>query len=467
MLKASSTCNVIRAFSSVSGRNIFTPLFLDPALVTWRQGGTRNKKILFWGDSTTAGPSPPWADIANKAGTNFGGAGQQLDGVVLQNGGEIGATLTNAMNNTSTFNINWLLTQTFDLVVICFGINDVRQGAVNAAGISTLLTSAVNQIHTSKPNANIVLWTPNSFLSTDPTSSGYVVPLASAQTYTDALWNGYNNVVGNWPTFVAHVDKQQIYGRTCQPTSPLMQDIIHPDTNTGYTASLKALCDRLIPRGYPFNVAMTNDVFLTENVLTLNGDSLVDARGRHVLTAAAGTVTASGGWLNFDGASGLKILDNLADFNYGICDGGANDTARVTVDIQIISPVRAQSNGQYFTTNGNLQLDNDPSPNYTLQVFGALTASGGSPLVTGSKVDIAFAYSHDRYSTYLNGVQTSIGYQNADFTAGGSAALFIGQATDAWAAVFFQGQMRLRITRENRYNHNATYTPYPGTWPTS
>lgn len=441
---------------------------MNAALYNWRLGGTRNKKILFWGDSTTAGPSPPWADIANKFGTAYGGAGQQADGVVLQNGGEIGATLTNAMNNTSTFNINWLLTQTFDLVVICFGINDVRQGAVNAAGISSLLTSAVNQIHTSKPNANIILWTPNSFLSNDPTSSGYVTPLASAQAYTDALWNGYNNVVGNWPTFVAHLDKQQIYGRTCAPgPTSLMQDIIHPDTNTGYAASLLPLANLVAPRGWPFSTLTTTDAFLTENILTLNGNALTDARGRHTLTAAAGTVTASGGWLVFDGASGLKILDNLTDFNYGISDGGSNDTARVTVEVQIISPVRAMT-GQYYHANGNLQVSNGSDPNYDFQVFGALTVlSGGTPAVTGTKTDLAFCYSHDRASTYLNGVQKSLAYINADFTAGGAVALFIGQATDAWAAVFYQGQMRMRITRENRYNHNATYTPYPGPWPTS
>lgn len=442
---------------------------LSPALFNWRSGGTYGKKVIFLGDSTTSAPSPPWADITGKMG-QFNTAGGQIDNVSMVNAGEIGVKFSNVMNGTSVFNVNWLTAQTFDLLVVCLGINDVRDGSTNAAQISTMLTNLVAAAHAAQPNACIVLWTPNSFLSNDPTSSGYITPnISFAQQYTDALWNGYNNVVGTWPTYVAHLDKQQIYGRTCLPgPTALMQDTLHPDTVTGYQASALALANLIIPRGWPFTGPATQkDLFLTENVLLLNGNNVLDARGRHTMVANVGLVTASGGWLNFDGSSGLTTSDNPTDFQFGTWSGGAG-TAKCTVEIQINSPVRVQANGQVlYCNNNNLQMGNGSDPNCYMNIgnYGNTNLTNDT-IVTGGVVNYAFEYGQNKYSTYKNGVRTSTGFSNADFNAG-AGTLFLGQEQTGWPAVLFKGQARYRVTRECRYNHAPAYTVYPDMWPTT
>jgi hypothetical protein len=113
----------------------------------------------------------------------------------------------------------------------------------------------LTKIRTELPGTDIILWTPNSFLTTDPTSSGYVNPLASAQAYTDILWNACNNTPapGTW-TYLTKFDKQTTtFGRVCQPTSALMSDVIHPSPN-GYLESLKPLVAPLTPTKSAINL---------------------------------------------------------------------------------------------------------------------------------------------------------------------------------------------------------------------
>lgn len=443
---------------------------LSAALTNWRSGGTYGKKVIFLGDSTTSGPSPSYAAIDTKFNAAYNTAGNIGDNLQLVNAGEIGVKFSNVMNGTSVFNINWLTAQTFDLLVVCLGINDVRDGSTNAAQISTMLTNLVSAVHTARPNANIILWTPNSFLSNDPTSSNYITPnISFAQQYTDVVWNGYNGVVGNWPTYVAHVDKQQVYGRVCQPgPTSLMQDVIHPDTNTGYGPSLPALATMMRPRGYPFTVAPTQDPFLVENKLTLNGDSLTPAVGSHTLTQTNGSITASGGWLVFSGGAAVKILDNLSDFLAGAWDSSTVFTAKLTIDIQMIPDSAAQPNGRVYVTNGsNIKIDNNADTTNTVDVssFGS-TILSSDQIVKSSRTDWSFAYGQGIASTYKNGVRTSKAFYNVDFNTG-AGTLWIGQENTGWAAVVFTGQLRIRWTNENRYNHAPTIATYPGQWPTT
>ena len=84
--------------------------------------------------------------------------------------------------------------------------------------------------------------------------------------------------------------------------------------------------------------------------------------------------------------------------------------------------------------------------------------------MTGGVVDCVFAVGHDEYSLYVgNGANNRLanGFATFDFTTGTTP--FLGQATDAWVAVFLQGAMRGRFTKENRTNHAPTYIP--ATWP--
>lgn len=450
--------------AQVSGPPLWIPL--NAALVPWRQRGTRGKTLLCCGDSHTA--VSPWGDFPTKFGSNWGAAGQQLDGISYIQAGEVGVKFSNVMNGTSVYNINWILTQNFDAIHMELGTNDVRDGSTSRAQLVTMIQNFVSTIHASKPNAVIILRTPNSFLSTDPTSSGYVTPLASAQAYTDILWNAYNDVVGTWPGYVAHYDTQTLtFGRTCQPTSAYMADIIHPN-DAGYTASLAAAANLLVPRGWPFTGRQpATDIFLPELSLLLNGDSVSDASGHHTLTQSPSGVTASGGWLVFNGTAALKVLDNLSTFSFGKYDGTTNTLAG-TIEIQCIPAVRSQPNGQVMlASSGGYQFSNAADPTNTYQVFGVGTTEGNGIATQGVLSNLAWSWGNGgRYACYKNGDATGHqGFVNADFTTG--LAQWIGQETTGWAAVVYAGQLRMRITTECRYNNNATYTPYPGPWPTS
>ena len=77
------------------------------------------------------------------------------------------------------------------LVVMCWGINDVRTGATSQAQLVALLTQAVNRIRAVLPTTDIVLWGPNTFLADDPTGAGLVTPSGNAQAYSSLLYGAY------------------------------------------------------------------------------------------------------------------------------------------------------------------------------------------------------------------------------------------------------------------------------------
>lgn len=440
---------------------------LIAALANYRQGGTYGKKVYFHGDSTTSAPSPIYADITGKFSAAYNTPGGIGDSLNIVNAGEIGVKLSAVLANTSVFTMNALIAAAPDLVVACFGINDVRDGTTSRAQLVTMLQSYVNTIHASLPNCNIILWTPNSFLSNDPTASGYIQPnISFAQAYTDIIWNAYNDVVGQWPTFVAHVDKQQVYGRVCAPgPTSLMQDVIHPDTNTGYQPSLPALATVMRPRGWPFTVAPTQDPFLAQTVLGINGDTTNDYTGRHVLTQLpVPGVIASGAGLVFSGGAALKVLDNLSDFLAGV--GAA---AKLTIDMQITPDLaHAQPNGiQYVLNNSNLNLGNTADTANTMNASGFGTTVLSSDTITkGSRTDWSICIGQGIYSTYRNGTRTNKAFVTADLNTG-AGTLWIGQENSGWATVVFYGTLRLRYTIENRYNHAPTIATYPTLYPTT
>lgn len=445
---------------------------LPAALANWRSGGTYGKTAWFVGDSLTSGP-PPYGDITTKINSVAGGAGQIFDNVLLSNYGEIGVKLANIMNGTSVYNINVLTAKSApDVVFLKCGTNDVRDGSTSQGTLQTLITNFVNAIHTAFPNACIVLWMPNIFLSTDPTSSNYVTPLGSAQAYSNILTGAYTALVGTWPTYVTHISSIPTYGSVCQPTASNMMDILHPN-DTGYYADIAVMLPFMQPTGYPFTTQYLNDPFISFNKLTLNGTSMTPevGGGTHTLTQTNGTVTASGGWINMTAGAALKILNNLTDFQAGIWDGGANKSAKLTIDIQMIpDPAHSQPNGVvYLTNNTNIKIDNNSDTTNTVDVssFGS-TILSSDQIVKGSANQWSFCYGQGIASTYKNGARTSKAFLNVDFNTGaGATAFWIGQENTGWTAVVFYGQLRMRWTNENRYNHAPTIATYASGWPTS
>ena len=134
-----------------------------------------------------------------------------------------------------------------DLLVLCYGINDVRQGATSLAQMIALLTAAVNRVRAVLPITDIVLLGPNSFLTDDPGAYGRVTPIANAQSYSTLLYNAYAALKNIWPNVVV-LQKQDVFGKTATSyaaqgsASGWMADQIHPSL-----PAQNQVCDWLAP----------------------------------------------------------------------------------------------------------------------------------------------------------------------------------------------------------------------------
>lgn len=124
-----------------------------------------------------------------------------------------------------------------DLVLVRGGlINDVRLGATNLSQAVQNVTALYNTINRTIPATCDIAWkTENSLLTTDPTSSGLVSPLASSAAYTKiihdavpiALQQNANSRVVFWDNM------QLVYSKLGfeYATSAWMTDILHPNAN--------------------------------------------------------------------------------------------------------------------------------------------------------------------------------------------------------------------------------------------
>jgi lysophospholipase L1-like esterase len=226
-------------------------------LSNWFSGTFPGKKIVFWGDSTTSNATGMFGAAAQpvvaspgRIVTVYQQIGQWLVGTQVLNYGNNGSSLAASLADQGTYGITALLASAPDLIVMCWGINDVRLGLTTQPQLVALLTQAVNAIRAALPRCDIVLWGPNAFQSDDNGSTGFVSPLASAQTYTDILYNAYAALVGTWPNVIV-VQKQDTLGQTCVPhaTATWMTDILHPNT-TGQKLTLDALIPAIAPARY-------------------------------------------------------------------------------------------------------------------------------------------------------------------------------------------------------------------------
>lgn len=165
------------------------------------------------------------------------------------------------------------------LIVMCYGINDVRTGTTTEDQLVALISRAINRIRATLPTTDIILWGPNSFLADDPSASGAVVPLASAQAYTSLLYNAYARLKNVWPNVVV-LQKQDLFGKTCQTYASIgsgsgwMADILHPSLSA--QTQMANYIAGVIGYQQPFNQQRAN----MARVANPTAPHLVYARGR-------------------------------------------------------------------------------------------------------------------------------------------------------------------------------------------
>lgn len=206
------------------------------------------RKIAWVGDSTTAlmfsgsvgGFGTVLGTSSDYADSTFGFPGGPYYSVTHSNFGDAGQTAANfaAGSASSGKNISDVIAATPDLVVIKYGINDVRLGVSSQATLKANLISIVTQIHAGLPNADIILQIPNSLLYDSGNSPAYIdapVSLAKVQSYSDKIYGAYIELVGYFPhvyVLDTRSGQRKIYSRSSRDLSQAgfyMADALHPN----------------------------------------------------------------------------------------------------------------------------------------------------------------------------------------------------------------------------------------------
>lgn len=213
-------------------------------------------RVVFAGDSTTSNASTLFADL--------GRSGLLTGAAIIDNMGSNGFRLTDFINNTNgvTYPLSAVSPRAAGVLVLCYGINDVRAGActqdqlismIDAVIYATLNGTVNGASYTSplgarttftwgatlsaNPDCQIILWGPNGFTTDDVGAAGYVTATGAfsgmsvaqaAQAGSDILYNGYEAFRGDGRVYSV-LQKQDQFGRTCLPSTaaPLMLDQLH------------------------------------------------------------------------------------------------------------------------------------------------------------------------------------------------------------------------------------------------
>lgn len=223
------------AFNATSGQ-------FGSILTHWFSGGTSGKTVVFAGDSTTAFATAMLGSCAQPGPcttgylyTNGQQTGQFLSGTTILNQGNNGLSLAGFLQGgLGAFPYASLVAANPTLIVFCYGINDVRLGTTSQAQLIALLQQFLDQIHIDLPNADILLWGPNTLLDCNCSGMNYVQPTASAQSYSDILYNSYAAFKSNGGGYanVGVLQKQDLvtFTRfTSTVITPYMQDELHPN----------------------------------------------------------------------------------------------------------------------------------------------------------------------------------------------------------------------------------------------
>lgn len=248
-------------------------------MVEWSE--VADVPVQFTGDSTTSNATQLFQEIANSGVlpaicnyNNAGSNGYRLQDALLNTGG-IPYPLVGGNG------VLQRLGAAPGVLVLCYGINDLRQGLktraelvsmIDAAIYATLNGTIAGATYTSplgagtaftwpatiaaNPDARIILWSPNC-LTTDGNGANYVTLTGrfatgytvaqAAQQISDDLREAYE-VFRDDPRIFRLVHKQDDFGRTSRTIaeSGLMQDILHPNARGQVLSArqiLPVLCD--------------------------------------------------------------------------------------------------------------------------------------------------------------------------------------------------------------------------------
>lgn len=215
---------------------------LQSALVNWSKISPNGKKIAWVGDSTTLALAPSGSGGAAGVESYFTARyvtepGSPLYGVTNVYFGANGNTLANFLANTpSSYGLSDVIAAAPNLIVFSYGINDIRlqASAPTLAAFTILLKRAVDALRAALPSTDIVLRTPNSWLTTDVSSLGYVVPNSPWATDGSALLrDAYRSLRDYWPNVVVYDSQAALFPETAPATFYYMNDQLHP-TVGGY-----------------------------------------------------------------------------------------------------------------------------------------------------------------------------------------------------------------------------------------
>jgi len=206
-------------------KNWLLKLATDPA----------NAVLQNWGDSTSdfAGNAASFPGLVGE----YIGTGQLLDGFDIDNMPNRGVSGLKLADFISGSGLTALVAEApnIDLLVLSFGINDVRVNSATAEQISTMLLTVMDAATTANPNISILLRMPNNFLTVSP--NGYIEQgsypslAAAAQAQSEILYSAYKAIEFARSNAVLMDTQEYIFGRTCKASSPLMNDEIHPNYN--------------------------------------------------------------------------------------------------------------------------------------------------------------------------------------------------------------------------------------------
>lgn len=216
------------------------------------------------------------------------------------------------------------------------------------------------------------------------------------------------------------------------------------------------------PRPRKGGTPAATDPFWSNVVLLLQGDTLADAKGRHVLTPAGGVVVPSPDGLIFDGADSLAVTDTLADFQF---------TGSFTVEGEFAAPA-ALGTGMLLSVNNNVTGDwcvwVRGNPTFSIGIY----RSGGGVYLEPNGVWTpdtvhSWAWSYDapanESSVYIDGARVAVGVVAYNASGVPALPLSIGRETPAINTQFFTGTLRTRLTKGVPRYAGTSYVP--PTWP--
>ena len=210
-----------------------------PALSNWFKGGVSGKKIAWVGDSTTWLLETVPENLAYLT-NNYTQAGQPLAGVTHMWFGASGEHMSRFKNNLtspSTVAIAQVIAANPDLIVFCYGINDIRDGGTTYEMARATLLIVIQQLRAALPNCDILLRMPNSFVTTNidglnfvPSTHGFtgMTQAQAAQAAVNILRDTYRAAQNLWPNVVLLNTIGDVFPEICPATSPLLRDQIHP-----------------------------------------------------------------------------------------------------------------------------------------------------------------------------------------------------------------------------------------------